>query len=311
MKRWISIILVGLLLLSGCSAGSDGAMDYNEEYAASEPAEAPMPDGVDYGDEVASDMEQGMSEQKLIKQGNIRIRVSDSLETAERIEAQVEALGGYVASSSQYSQNYDGQVYYDVDMDVRVPSASFDRLVEEIKGYGDVEHASDSVQDVTQQYIDLEARIKNLKAEEERFVAIFEQADTVEDMLAVERELARLRGDIESLEGQFRYLSNRVDYASLQIGIEEERIKSAEFEGLGFSQFLKRMGSAFSRGLYGFFEFTGNLLVQFAYMLPFILLLSAVLLVVATLTRRHRKRKGERQSEKSAEPEKREENEQA
>lgn len=296
-KLWIGLLIM-MLLAGGCSAGSEQAADYAP---AEEPAAMEAP-GEDYGDYdmvaedemMNSDGSVDFSEQKLIMEGSIRVTVTDAVETSEEIKVRVESLGGYISSINKYSHNYDGQEYYSVDMNIRVPGESFEALRKEIEGLGKMEHSSTNTQDVTQQYIDLEARIKNLKSEEERFVAIFDQANTVEDMLAVEREIARLRGEIESLEGQFRYLKNRVNYASLYVSLDEEHTKTAEFEGLSLSQFLKRMGSSFSRGVYGFFVFVGNLFIQLAYMLPFLVFLAVVIFLIYLPVKRWRKKKGDR-----------------
>ncbi len=310
MKKLCIGLLIAILLLTGCSSTSGNSYDSNvaeeQEAAMEAPMEAPIADGVEFGDEVGFDeTQETVTDQKLIKEGNMRVTVSDSVEAARLIEERVVALGGYVAGTSKYSQYYDGQEYYSIDMNIRVPGESFDFLVGEVEGLGKVDNSSTNVQDVTQQYIDLEARLKNLKSEEERFVAIFDQADTVEDMLAVESELARLRGEIESLEGQFRYLNNRVSYASLYLTLDEERIKTAEFEGLSLGQVFKEMGSAFSRGVYGFFVFIGDLFVQLAYMLPFLISIALIAWLAFVLGKRLRKkskdkpRKVEKQSKES------------
>lgn len=314
MKRlWIGLLII-ILLVSGCSAGAENfSQDYAMEEAASEPAmEAPMADRGDYGTYEAEDGgELDLSDQKLIMQGNMRITVTDSLESAQKIEDRVKDLGGYVAGSNTYSHNYDGQEYYSIDMDIRIPGEYFELLMTEIEDLGKLDHKNDSVQDVTQQYIDLEARINNLKSEETRFVAIFDKAETVEDMLAVEREIARLRGDIESMEGQFRYLNNRVSYASLQVSIDEERIKTAEFEGLSLDQVLKKMGASFSRGVYGFFVFVGDLFVQLAYMLPFLIFMALVAFLIYLPVKRWRRKKGDKSFKGKNESRSSDKNEQA
>jgi uncharacterized protein YdcH (DUF465 family) len=295
MKRlWIGLLIL-ILLVSGCSASNEqAASDYAMVESAGEPAmEAPMADRGDFGMDEA-DGNLAPSDQKLIRQGNMRVTVTDSIEAVQTIEDRVKDMGGYIAGSTTYSHNYDGQEYYSVDMDIRVPGESFKLLMSEIEDLGKVEHKGENVQDVTQQYIDLEARINNLKSEETRFVAIFDKADTVEDMLAVEREIARLRGDIESLEGQFRYLSNQVSYASLQVSLDEEHIKTAEFEGLSLGHVMKQMGSAFSRGVYGFFVFAGDLFVQLAYMLPFLIFLALVVFFIYLPVKRWRRKKSDK-----------------
>ena len=85
---------------------------------------------------------------------------------------------------------------------------------------GNVKSISENTKDVTMQYIDLEARIANMEAQEERMRTL-ERAETIGEIMEIERELGRIRGSIESMSGEFKYLRERVNYSSINIGLRK------------------------------------------------------------------------------------------
>jgi hypothetical protein len=104
---------------------------------------------------------------------------------------------------------------------VRVPAAAYQAFVSSASGLGRVLYQSESAQDVTQQHVDLKARLDNLKAEEARLRQFFASAKTVSDMLAIEQELSRVQGDIESMQAQLTYLENQAAMATVTIELTE------------------------------------------------------------------------------------------
>lgn len=106
-------------------------------------------------------------------------------------------------------------------MTLRVPADRLEKLSREIAGLGTVITQSSSSDDVTQQYVDMAARLKNLKAEETRLRGFLDRAGKVSDLLAVERELARVRGEIEAMQAQVDYLKRQVARATLIVTMSE------------------------------------------------------------------------------------------
>jgi len=136
---------------------------------------------------------------------------------------------------------------------------------------------SSSGRDVTEEYIDLEARLRNLRRQEERLLEILDRAESVKDVLEVERELGRVRGEIERLEGRLRYLSNRVEFATITVELlEPEPIA----QSLG-------LRSAISDAMKGLVTVTRALIVAIGYLLP----IAAVAAVLFALLRRVRKKR--------------------
>jgi hypothetical protein len=118
---------------------------------------------------------------------------------------------------------------------VRVPSESLDAFVAEAMKLGTVKYQSEGSEDVTQQHVDLTARLANLQAEEERLRTFFDAATDVQDMLAIETELNRVRAEIESLDAQVKYLERQAAMATVTIELTEDKpIVRPEGESWGF-----------------------------------------------------------------------------
>jgi len=146
-----------------------------------------------------------------------------SLETREiqsildKVRSLAERYGGYVAGSSR--STYGMQAIADIT--IRIPKDKFHAAVQEIETYGKVLDESTTSEDVIEQYIDLKARLENLERQEKRLHDILEMARTVEEVLNVERELERVRGEIESLQGQVNYLERSVAMSAITVHLVE------------------------------------------------------------------------------------------
>lgn len=157
--------------------------------------------------------------QMLIRNGNVSVRV-DSLEAAmAAVRALATRLGGTVGNVSMSSGEYEVR---SATLELRVPSERFDEAMGGMAPLGRVEHSSTSVQDVGEEFVDLNARMANSKRLEQRLVELLgTRTGRLEDVLAVERELARVRQEIERSEGRLRYLGNRVSLSTLQVTVSE------------------------------------------------------------------------------------------
>jgi len=123
---------------------------------------------------------------------------------------------------------------------LRVPADKLEALQEDIADIGVVLSQSASASDVTEEYVDLAARLKNLKAEEARLRSFFDRAGKVSELLAVERELARVRGEIESMQAQLDYLERQVARATLTVTlIEPDEIVSPGGSDWGFLEAVR------------------------------------------------------------------------
>jgi hypothetical protein len=113
---------------------------------------------------------------------------------------------------------------------IRVPADNFDNLLSEAtQGLEKFEHKEINVKDVTEEFLDVQARLKTKKELEQRFIDLLKEAKTVPEILEVEKQIGQLRSDIESIEGRLNYLQNRVSFSTLSMTFYESTKGESEF----------------------------------------------------------------------------------
>ncbi len=272
MKRLFSISIM-MLALAGCS----GPKEEDNSVAYMEVAPSPVQDQskatesvVEIPSEEKEDMEVPPSgvvtEKKFIKTGRIEFETDDADATRKNIMASVKASNAYV---SRDEENRSGNaVSYTIV--VHVPAARFDTFLNSAtKGVTDFREKSISSEDVTAQYVDTESRLKTKKEIENRYRALLTKANTVKDILEIERELGEIRTDIEATEAQFRQLKGDIKYSTLHIVFYKPVDTSHPF--------LTEMGNAFGQGLENLRAFAVVLVAVW----PFALLAIGIMLTLA------------------------------
>ena len=162
-------------------------------------------------------------DRKIIRNADITIEVASTSEAQHRVTSIAEAHGGFVVTSeSKQRESVDpAQRSTDFKLVVRVPANQFGVALDEIKKLAtNVPEEKATGQDVTEEFIDLEARIKTQKALETQFLGIMRQAYKVEDALEVQRQIAEVRTEIERLEGRKRFIENRSSLATITVNIQ-------------------------------------------------------------------------------------------
>ncbi len=159
------------------------------------------------------------SARMLIRTANVGIKV-DSLEVAmAALRRLASALGGTVGNVSVNAGEFQVR---SATLELRVPSARFADAMAGMSPIGKVEYSNESAEDVGEEYVDLTARIANAKRLESRLIDLLAtRTGKLEDVLAVERELARVREEIERQQGRGRYLSTRVATSTLSVTVSE------------------------------------------------------------------------------------------
>lgn len=155
---------------------------------------------------------------RIIKTARLVIESKPFREKCDEITAIVEEAGGFILSSSM---SLLGEGRKSGKLIAKVPVEEFQNVLEKLGKVGKVKSKSVTGQDVTEEYFDLKARVKNLSQEEERILQILKKAEKIEDILSIEKELARVRGEIEKLTGRLRYLRSRTDFSTIEIQLYE------------------------------------------------------------------------------------------
>jgi hypothetical protein len=169
-----------------------------------------------YG-EVRKDLSTPSQERAVIYNAQLSLEANDIQGTLQKVRALAEGYGGYVASSSR--STYGAQARADIA--IRVPKDKFQPAIQQIEAYGKVLNEGTTSEDITQQYIDLKARLSNMQKQEERLREILDMATTVDEILRVESELGRVRGEIDSLQGQINYLEGNVEMSLISVTLTE------------------------------------------------------------------------------------------
>lgn len=246
MKRTFLIILSVLLLAAtafGCSAkqaateanhsgGYYAADAYyaDESMYAPEPAEAEsvsMSNRTEYKNQSPA-----LENRKIIRNANVTVQTLEFDAFLEKLNEQVESLGGFVETS-----NIGGRTYYNQTklrnayIMVRVPAESLDALLAAVDGLGNVTNISTGMRDVTTAYIDSEKHLESLRVEQEALLKILESATTVEDLITVQNRLSEVRYEIESYESILRSYDDQIDLSTVEITLNEvERVTVTEPE---------------------------------------------------------------------------------
>ena len=166
-----------------------------------------------------SGQEERVTPGMIIRNGTVSIQV-DSLEAAvAAVRALAAQLGGYVGNVSTSTGEYAVRA---ATLELKIPSARFDAALGGLTPVGKVEQSSSTAEDVGEEFVDVKARMTNARRLEERLVTLLAtRTGKLEDVLAVERELARVREEIERYEGRLRFLSSRVAMSTLAVTVHE------------------------------------------------------------------------------------------
>ncbi len=232
-KTGISIVavIVSALLLAGCSKSKSIAFATQSTGASGEAAlntskkAAPKiysDNGATYdmaeAEEVAYDEDYGTEtpapspesyERKLILTGNVHLEVSNLEDAQNAVEQMVKGLGGYISESSEWSNG--------INITIRVPSSKFNVAMNTVTGIGKIRSKNINSSDVTDQYYDLDTRLKTKKVMLERLEAYLKQSKDIKDMIQIESKINEVTSDIEVMQGQMNRLSSLISFSTITI----------------------------------------------------------------------------------------------
>lgn len=265
-NRLLIVFVVSLLVIVGGCLGpeysSSPEVSFSADSRSSFQEQAPVEGGIS-----------GLQDRKIISTATLTIEVKDVQEAFNEITAIMQDAGGFISSSSIY----EGSGSYNGEVTIRVPQKNFIMVIEQVENVGQVKFRKITGEDVTEEFIDLNARLGNLKKQEIRLQDILEMATTVKEVLEVEHELERVRGEIERLTGRLNYLNQSVDMSTIQVILREPALITGE--GPGITDALKQAVKGFLDSVKGLIIFTG-------YSLPILMFIAFVILIALGIKRR-------------------------
>jgi len=291
----LGLAMLSLIFLAGCAASSAPAPQPSEvvvEKVVEVPMEAPA--AQDFGKQAAPDVLGSVTERMIIRSADLAVMVDDTETALVQIRDVALALDGYVASTNIWraDDSLRGTVT------IRVPAQSFDTAMDQIKDLAvKVERENISGQDVTQEYTDLSAQLRNLEATEEELLVLLtevrEKTRRAEDVLAVHRELTNIRGQVEQVKGRVLYLERMSALATINVELIPEEEKPIVEAGW---QPLRTLRGAL-RALISAGQFLVEALIWLVvFVLPVLLALLAPIFLLVFVWRRWRRRRAAKKS---------------
>lgn len=214
---------------------------------------------------------------KVIKKGSIYAKIEDFDVTKEKILNEIKKFDVYIAQETENNYSYEKRS----EIIIRIPKEYFDTTITVIVGFcKKIDSKNINLQDVTEEYYDIETRLKNKKSVEQSYRELLEKAKNIGDILSIQEHLRIVREEIEVAEGRLKYLDDRVKYSTLNLTVYER------YDAVS-SSFGQKMIDAISNGWQAFLLF----LVGLTSAWPFLLLIVAVILFIRHLIRKKRKKK--------------------
>lgn len=294
MRKILFLCVAAAVVLFGCSLSDSGdfmkysgtAKEEAYEYASaaeySDVDDAAMYEEYDKGGyEGEAYVEEEMKiPEKIIKTASITIETENYESSVVRIKAAIQKWEGQISSENETNYSYrSGNI-----IEIRVLSKNFENLVNEITvGEEKVVSKTINAQDVTEEYVDIVARLKTKKEVEKRYVEILAQARTINEILSVEERIRQVREEIDAKEGRLKYLNDRVSFSTITVNLYQD------FDDKFESGFGEKSGDAFEGGWEGLKLFVVGIL----YLWPLWLLgIIATVVLLYLLKRRKRKKLG-------------------
>ncbi len=302
LKLRIFYIITGVTLcasvLSACGAASSGSNKAKSgaAYDTADYYDEPMAEAADYADDNMAMYDESASSgassttttenastsnRKLIRNASLSVETKEFDALLANLDEKIKSMGGYVENmSGYYGSKYESyRSNKTANITARIPAAKLDEFIGVVGEQANITNKSESVTDVTLDYVDMESHKKMLIEEQNRLLEFLDKAETVDEIISLEDRLTQVKYQLESMESQLRTYDNKVDYSTVNIDIrevvdytpvvEEEEKTPVERMTEGFKNSLKTIGV-------GLREFG----IWFVINLPYLLLL-AIIAVIA------------------------------
>jgi hypothetical protein len=291
----LMVLCIAVVVAAGCTgtsskileqtAGSSGAaFDYSTSNIARVSSDEKMSYGAPAPAAAPVTIAGSGIETKIIKTAYITIEVKDVTGSVEALKTLVVSKNGYVSSSS-ISEGYNKRLSGTVVL--RIPQSEFDTTLTGVKAIGTVKSVSTQGEDVTEEYVDIQAQKTSYQNQLAQYNEIMKKAVKVSDVIEIQQQIDRVQTTLNQLEGRLKYLNSRIDMSTITVTLQEPEPLGGE-SGPSFV-------SALNEGIAGFFGMVYGMIVIVLTLLPLILFCAAVYGI-------YRWRKGKQPVKAPAEP---------
>ncbi|MGH3028697.1 MAG: DUF4349 domain-containing protein [Gaiellaceae bacterium] len=283
MRKVLLVLLVGALTLAAaaCSSGSDddagdagggsvdGGQAVMEEEAAADVGAAESGGGED-AVAVAQESAVPSVGPRVIQTASLTLSVpmNDFQKVVDRARSYATSSGGFVVEYSA-SQSGDERRLVRGNLVLRVPERSYSRVMKQLSDLGRVEASEEAGQDVSQEFVDLEARERHLEAVEGQLLNLLDETNTVAEALTVQSQLNQVQLDLEQARGRLQYLEDQVAFATISLDVRERQVEAAASDDGGPWSIVDAWGTAAR----GFVTVVGWILIAAATIAPLVILL--------------------------------------
>ena len=218
---------------------------------------------------------------KIIVTGNLNVETLDFDNVLTTLQANVKKYGGYIQNSS-ISTNRNDRRYYDAC--IRIPAESYEEFLSATKENVNVTYYNENIDDITETYTDIQARINSLKAEEEKVLEFYDKANNLEELMSVESRLTDIRYEIDSLETKIKNYDLLVNYSTLNIGITETKVYTKTNDN-----FFSKLGLNFVNGWSNFVNVLQDIILGIVYNLWIVILVVVVIVGIVIYRKKRNK----------------------
>ncbi len=300
-RKLLSIILISIMAfsLAACGGSADTtSADITSEYTKGELGlateamadtnyidsadEYNYEEGSTSGSETEVDLDGYDMSRKIVYTSYISLESKAFDNDVASVQKLVSENGGYFENTSSYGNSeYENR---SANFTARIPSDKYDAFMNSVGEVGSVTSKSESVDDITANYVDVQARLKSLNTKLERLQELEAKAETVTDLLEIEDRINEVQYQIETYTAQKRVYDDQVDYSTVNIDIYEVATYTEVKADTAWNRFTK----AFKGSFEGFLTFLQNLVIGIIYVLPYLIIIIIILVIVLLI----RKKKG-------------------
>ena len=285
LSRFITVIIMTLLLMSGCGSDRSAVIEQSSEpsYSGASDSAEMTGDGSKNKDGIDADGGNEITDnRKLIRRASLTIESTEFQKSINHINGLVSAHGGYIQNSQISGNRYGSQDNRSAYIVVRIPDTKLSLFLDGAEDLGNIISRSESTEDVTAQYTDTQAKLTSLKTEFDRLLVLIDRAEKLEDIIRLEERLSQVRYQMDSVTAQLKMLDNEVDFSTVSLEIYEVRLFTSSEE----NDILQRIKTGFMESILSLSSMIQNLIVAVISNIPYIFVAGIIAVPALYLFRR-------------------------